>query len=402
MEYRYIAYDEEGRRVEGQLDVPDEAAAERVLWERGLTVVRVVPARRELRLWVLFPSLFGVKRRDLIMLSRQLATLLNSGIAILPALRLLAEQSTSRALRAALTEVADSVQQGQSFSAALAAHPYAFPPLYARTVSVGERTGNLEEVLRRLAAYLEKEQELARRLRDALAYPMFVLVVAVFVVVLMLTVALPPMVQLFETFGAELPWPTRVVIAVTHFTTDYGLYILIGALALAAVAAWWGTLPSGRRVRDALALRLPLVGEVVLAGQVARFARTAGTLVRAGLPLSEVMELAIATAGNRIVAEALERVRVALLSGQGLAAPLAAEPLFPGLLSQMVRVGEESGTLEENLETLADFYEQEVDRRVRFLVSMVEPALTVFVGLIVGFIAVSMVLPMYSVLSAIR
>jgi len=402
MEYRYVAFDREGRRIEGVLDVPDEQAAERALWERGLTVAQLTPARRELRLWRLFPTFFGVKRRDLIVLSRQLATLLASGIAILPALRLLAEQSTSTALREVLQEVALGVEQGQSFSAALSVHPYAFPLLYARTIAVGERTGNLEEVLRRLAVYLEREQELARKLRDAFAYPVFVLAVAVGVVVLMLTVALPPMVQLFENFGAELPWPTRALIAISHFATDYGLIVLASALALAIGLAWWGSLPSGRRVRDAVALRLPAVGPVVLSGQVARFARTAATLIRAGLPLSEVMELVVGTAGNQLVAEALDRVRVALLTGQGLSAPLAAEPLFPGLLAQMVRVGEESGTLEGNLETVADFYEEEMDRRVRLLVSMVEPALTIFVGLIVGFIAISMVMPMYSVLSSIR
>jgi len=218
----------------------------------------------------------------------------------------------------------------------------------------------------------------------------------------MLTVALPPMVQLFENFGAELPWTTRMLIAVTRAATAYGPYVLFGGLALTVGLAWWGTYPSGRRVRDAVVLRLPLIGQVVLEGQVARFARTAATLIRAGLPLSEVMELAVSTAGNMVVAEALDRVRIALLTGQGLSGPLAAEPLFPPLLAQMARVGEESGTLEENLETVADFYEEEVERRMRLLLSLVEPALTLFVGFVVGFIALSMVMPMYSVLSSIR
>ncbi len=402
MEYRYIAFDQEGRRVEGWLDVPDEAAAERVLWDRGLTVAQLTPARRELRLWRVLPTFFGVKRRDLIVFSRQLATLLSSGISILPALRLLGEQSTSKPLREVLGEVADAVERGQSFSAALAAHPYAFPPLYTRTIAIGERTGNLEEVLRRLATYLERAQEISRRLREALAYPIFVLLVAVFVVILMLTVALPPMVQLFENFGAELPWTTRTLIALTRLASTYGPFVFVVALVLTVGLAWWGTTPSGRRVRDAIALRLPLVGQVVLQGEVARFARTAATLVQAGLPLSEVMELAVSAAGNTVVAEALERVRIAMLAGQGLSTPLAAESIFPPLLAQMARVGEESGTLEENLDTVADFYEEEMDRKMRFLVSLVEPALTIFVGLIVGFIALSMVMPMYSVLSSIR
>lgn len=402
MNYRYVAFDGQGQRVAGWLEAADEAAAEEALWSRGLTVARLTPARKRTSLATTFPTFFGVRRRDLIVFSQQLATLLASGIAILPALQMLARQAPRQALREALEQVCLALEQGQSFSVALAAHPQAFPDLYTRTITVGERTGNLEEVLRQLATYLEREQDLARKLRDALAYPIFVLMVAIFVVVLMLTVALPPMIQLFETFGAELPWPTRLLIATSHFATDYGGHILIGALVLAVFSSWWGNRPIGRRMRDAVLLRLPLTGRVTLYGQIARFVRTAAALVRAGLPLAEVMELVVHIINNTIVAEALERTRQALLTGQGLAAPLAAERLFPPLLAQMVRVGEESGALEANLETLADFYEEEVDRSTRLLVSLVEPALTIFIALLVGFIAVSMVMPMYSVLSEIK
>lgn len=402
MNYRYVAFDREGRRAGGWIEAPDEATAEKALWEQGLTVARLSPARHRLTLSTLFPTFFGVKRRDLIIFSRQLATILSSGIDILSALQLLAEQSASQALREVLQEIITGLQRGQSFSAALSAHPLAFPNIYVRTMTVGERTGNLEDVLRQLATYLEREQELMRKLRDALAYPVFILGVAIFVVVLMLTVALPPMVDLFDSFGAELPWPTRALIAISRFVTDYGVYILVGGLILAAMSAWWGGQPAGRRLRDATLLRLPIVGQVGLYGQTSRFARTGSVLIRAGLPLSEVLELSVHTTGNVIVAEALERARVALLTGQGLSAPLAAEHIFPPLLAQMVRVGEETGTLEGNLETLADFYEEEVDRSMRLMVSFVEPVLTIFIGLVVGFIAVSVVTPMYSILSEIK
>lgn len=402
MSYRYVAFDQQGQRVEGSIDVPSEAAAEEVLWRQGLTVAQLTPAHRRRSLSTLFPTFFGVKKRDLIIFSRQLATLLSSGIAILRALQLLAGQSASRALREVLQEVVTGLEQGQSFSAALSAHPFAFPDLYTRTLTIGERTGNLEDVLRQLATYLDKEQALGRKLTNALAYPVFVLMVAIGVVVLMLTTALPPMVELFESFGAELPWPTRAVIALSHFASTYGVYILFGGLILAPVSAWWSSRPAGRRVRDATALRVPVVGKVIRQGQLSRFARTASMLIRAGLPLSEVMHLAVHTAGNVLVAEALERVRTALLTGQGLSAPLAAEQIIPPLLAQMVRVGEETGTLEANLETLADFYEEEVDRNVQLMASMVEPVMTIFIGLVVGFIAISMVMPMYSIMSEIK
>lgn len=402
MNYRYVAFDRQGRRVEGWIEVPDEAAAEEALWGQGLTVAQLFPAKRRLPLHEIFPTFFGVKRRDLIIFSRQLATLLSSGIAIFQALQLLAEQSASRALREVLQEVIVSLQQGQALSVALLAHPQTFPNLYARTITVGERTGNLEDVLRQLASYLEKEEALLRKLTGALAYPVFVLMVAIGVVALMLTVALPPMVDLFEAFEAELPWPTRALIAVSNFATAYGLYVLFGGLILAGVTAWWSGQPSGRRVRDAAILRIPIVGQITLQGQIARFASTASVLIRAGLPLSEVMDLVVQTTQNTAVAAALERARVALLGGQGLSNPLAAERMFPKLLPQMVRVGEETGTLETNLETLSSFYEERVDRGVQIMTSLVEPALTVFIALVVGFIAVSMVLPMYSILSSVK
>ena len=402
MSYRYVAFDPSGRRVEGQIDVANEAAAEEALWERGLTVAQITPARRRQTLATLFPTFFGVKRRDLIIFSRQLATLLSSGVNILQGLRLLAQQATRRAMREVLVEVVDSLDRGLSFSAALAEHPLAFSELYTRTIAVGERTGHLEDVLRQMATYLEKEQALVRKLRDALSYPIFVLVVAVGVVVMMLTVALPPMVDLFESFGADLPLPTRIMIAASRFATAYGVYVLFGGLLLAVLFAWWGGQPGGRRLRDAFVLRLPLIGGVILQGQLARFSRTTATLLRAGLPLSEIMDLVLQTIDNVVVAGALGRARAALLAGQGLSGPLAAERLFPPLLAQMVRVGEETGTLEDNLDMLVAFYEEEVDRNVQLLTSMAEPALTIVVAAIVGFIAVSMVMPMYSILSEIQ
>ncbi|MDY7079508.1 MAG: type II secretion system F family protein [Chloroflexota bacterium] len=402
MNYRYVAFDHEGRRVEGWIEAPDETAAEQVLWGQELTVAQLVSARQRPTLSNLFPTFFGVKRRDLIIFSRQLATLLSSGISILPALRLLAEQSASHALQEVLQAIVAGLQQGRSFSAMLLSYPLVFPDLYARTTTVGERTGNLEEVLRRLASYLEREEALVRKLRDTLIYPVFVLIVAVLVVVLMLTVAFPPMVSLFETFEAELPWTTRALIAASNFTTAYGVYVLFGGLILAAVLAWWSGQPTGRRFWNGTVLSVPILGQVSLQGQLARFAHTGSVLIRAGLPLSEVMELAVRTTGNVVVADALERARVALLAGKGLSVPLSAERLFPSLLAQMVRVGEETGTLEDNLETLSTFYEEEVDRSVKLMASLMEPVLMIFIALIVGFIAVSMVMPMYSILLEIK
>ncbi len=401
MNYRYEAFDKNGQRQTGIMVSPNETAAEDALWQQGLTIVRLSPAKPRVSLRTLFPSFFGVKRQDLIIFSRQMATLIESGIGILTGLQLLL-QSSRRALREVLIEVIQSLQQGQSLSAALAAHPTAFPTLYARTLAVGERTGHLEDTLRQLATFLEKEQALSRKLRDAATYPAFVLGVAVFVVVIVVAVALPPIVDLFDSFHADLPVPTKILIGISKFASGYGSLLIFGAIVLLLVAIWYGSTPSGRRIRDRLFLRLPVIGKVILQGQVARFTRTASVLIQAGLPLAEVMELILQTVDNTVVYAALDRVRLALLSGQGLSGPLAAERIFPQMLSQMVMVGEETGTLEANLATLADFYEDETDRSVKTLASLMEPALTVLVGGIVGFIAVSIVMPMYSVLSSIK
>ena len=233
----------------------------------------------------LFPSFFGVKRQDLIIFSRQLATLIGSGIGILTGLQLLLQSSRS-ALREVLIEVIQSLQQGQSLSAAMAAHPTAFPSLYARTMAVGERTGHMEDTLRQLATFLEKEQALSRKLRDAATYPAFVLGVAVFVVVIVVAVALPPIVDLFDSFHADLPVPTQILIGISKFASGYGSFLIFGAIVLLLVAIYYGSTPNGRRIRDQLVLRLPVIGKVVLQGQVARFTRTASVLIQAGLPSS--------------------------------------------------------------------------------------------------------------------
>ncbi len=401
--FHYVAFTREGQRTEGWVNAETEAQAEALLWEQGLTIAQLTRQRQhKTHLYTLMPTLFGVKRQDLIVFSRQLATLLDSGIGILPALRLLSEQSGKAALRDTLQDVIQQLQQGKAFSAALAEHPLVFPDLYVRTIMVGERTGNLQAVLRQLATYMEREEKLMRKLRDAMAYPSLVLMVAVFVVVIILTVALPPMAALFQTFDAELPWPTRALIAISRFVEQYGLYVVFLLLLLTALTAWLGSLPGGRRVRDWVWLHLPLIGEVVREGQWVRFCHTVASLTHAGLTLPETMELVLQTTSNLVVRDALERVRQALLSGKGLAAPMARERLFPSLLAQMVRVGEETGTLEGNLLTLAEFYEERVDRNIRTLTGLLEPALTLFVGGIVAFIALAMVSPMYNILGQIR
>jgi type IV pilus assembly protein PilC len=215
-------------------------------------------------------------------------------------------------------------------------------------------------------------------------------------------VALPPLISLFDDFDVELPLPTRILLGMSHFVTAYKLHIGVVLVATVAIGVLYSRQPSARRHLDHLLLRAPLVGPITVFSNTSRFSRTVATLFKAGLPLSEVMDLALQTTQNRIVREALEDVREQLLRGEGLSKPLANSKLFPPMLVQMVEVGEETGTLETNLETMADFYAREVDQRINTLTSMIEPALTLGVGAIVAFIAISIVMPMYSIMQSIR
>jgi len=402
MPYRYLAVSRDEGQKRGVLNVDTEAAAERVLWDWGWTIVQLKPVRGGFDLARWFPSYFGPRRRDVIVFSQQLATLVDSGIAIVPALQLLAEESSHRSLRQVLGRVLEQVRTGTPLSVALAQHPQVFPELYTRMVQVGEQTGNIGVILSQLATYLEKEQSVARRVRDATAYPAFLVLMAFGVVLIIVNFTLPPLLRLYDEFGAELPWPTRFLLALTHFTTTYRLHMFIAAVVLAAAAFWYFSTARGRRVRDAALLRLPVLGTVNIQGAVARFSGTLATLIQAGLTLPDSLELTSQTLGNVVVRQALEDLRHETLQGRGLSEPLARVRWLPGLLSQMVRVGEETGTLDRHLRTLAGFYEVEVDRSLKSLTGLLEPAMLIFVGGIVGFVAVSVIMPMYMLLGSIR
>jgi type IV pilus assembly protein PilC len=402
MPYQYLAYNAEGEMTQGVLDVESEETAEKMLWERDLTIADLKRVRKSLSLINLFPTFLAPKTRDVILFSRQFATLIDSGVPITSGLQLLAGHVSNKAFRTALNEIEGDIRMGTSLSEAMNKHPHIFPRLYCRMIEVGERSGNFGDVLRQLVLYMEKAQATASKIKGAMAYPAFVLVLAAFVVLIIVNVALPPMMGLFEEFNAELPLITRILLAVAGFLNDYKLIIFatIGLIGLAIT--WYGSRPSGRRKRDWLLLRLPILGQINIKGVVAKISRTMSTLLQAGLPLPEVMELTNQTVENIIIHEAIEQVRVETLLGRGISEPLSHVPFFPEMLPFMVRVGEETGTLDAHLATLADFYEEEVDRSIKAMTSMLEPAMTVVIGLIVGFVAVSVIMPMYGLLGAIR
>lgn len=402
MPYRYLAFDPQGNEIEGVLDVESEQAAERALWDRGLTIAHLKPTARPIDLTRLFPTFLGPKRRDVIILSQQLANLVDAGVGLVPALDLLSEEVSSRPLRRVVKQVADNLRMGSSLSGALGRHETVFPAIYTRMMEVGERTGNLGYVLRQLATYLEKEESILRKVRGAMAYPLFLLVMAFGVVLIVFNFTLPPLLRLYDEFDAELPAITSGLMSFVNFLIDYRLLIFVSLVMLVLIIAWYVSRPTGRRQYHRLLLEFPVLGTANLQGAVARLSRSLSTLLRAGVSLPESLELAKETMGNVVLRSAVEDLRQETLQGRGLSGPISRSRLFPSLLAQMVRVGEETGTLDSHLTTLAGFYEEEVDRTMERLTGMLEPAMIIIVGIVVGTIAVSVILPMYSLLQNIR
>jgi type II secretory pathway component PulF len=403
MAYHFTAYTVDKRVVQGTIDATSEITAEEALYRAGyhrILNLREVQPRPSLE--KLMPTLFGVRTQDVIDFSRQLATLIEPGVTILNALQLLQAQASRAALKKAIAGLMVELQGGSSLSQALSKYPQAFSYTYCQVIKASEQAGDLEVGLRQIAGYIEKQAVTRGRVRRALAYPVLVLLIASGVFALLITVALPPLVGLFTSLGAELPWTTRLLIASASFFINYKLYLLEGLLILTILIFSLMRLSAVKLTIDRLMLKIPLIGTINIQRNMYHFCQTTAMLLRAGLLLPQIMNVVILTVGNRIVRQALREVRDKLVQGQGLSQPMAAIDLFPRLAVEMVVVGEKTGNLESNLATVADFYEQSVDRKINTLISLIEPTLTILVGLVVVFIALSMITPLYSILGSIR
>jgi len=401
MAYQFKAYTLDKRVVQGTIDAASESTAEEALYRAGYQrILSLKQTRPGFSLEQLLPTLFRVKTQDVIDFSRQLATLIESGITILTALQLLAEQAFRAAFSKVIAGLVNELRGGSSLSQALSKYPQAFSYTYCQVVGASEQAGNLEVGLRQMAGYMEKQTATKKRIKSALTYPIVVLSMAIGVFVLLITVALPPLVGLFTSLGTELPWMTRLLIAISNFLTNYKFYLLGGVAIIIMSIIGYARLPAGKLTIDRLMLKLPLIAPITVQRNVCHFCRTASMLLKAGLLLPQAMNIVIQTVGNRIIRQALREVREKLIQGQGLSQPMATIDLFPRLLVEMISVGEKTGNLDSTLATLGDYYEQRVDQRVNSLVSMIEPTLTVGVGLVVAFIALSIITPLYSILGS--
>jgi type IV pilus assembly protein PilC len=402
MAYKYRVYTSDKKILEGKIDIADEKLAEDALYRAGYQqVLSLEELPRRVSIESLIPSFFGVKPREVIDASNQLATLLQSGIPILTALKLLGGQAGRKALIKIFNGLADSIQSGNSLSQALAGYPAVFSNTYRQIVAASEQAGTLETGLQQAALYMEKRASSQQKLVRALVYPAFILVMAIGVSILLITVALPPMIQLFSSFNASLPWTTKTLISIADFITNNRMMILLICALVVLVILGLSRMSSFKLAKDKLLLRLPVFGNITIERSMVMFCQTTSMLLKAGLRLPPILEIVIQTNRNQVLNKMFTDVRERLIQGEGLSPPMSENKLFPQLLVEMVLVGEKTGTLDTTLATLADFYEKKVDRKMDTMISMIEPVLTVIVGGVVIFLALSMITPMYSILRSI-
>ena len=400
MDYAYVGYGADRRVVKGKISAASEQTAVATLANVGYQVISLKPVAR------FMPDLSKlmqgtVKPSEIVTFSRQLALLLESGVGIVQSLELLQKQTSDKVLKKVLVTVVSDIRSGESLSVAMGKHPQAFSTIYHKMVGVGEQTGGLESVLRSLAEYAQRQSSAIGKLKMALAYPAIVLCLAIVVVAVLITVVLPPIVGMFTALGGDLPLPTKMLLAAVAFLNSYGLYVLVAAVGLGLVAFIYSRTPSGQYYRDLLLLKLPVIGRLKLVSDLARCCRSMSLLFRSGLPLPEIMTLTAQASGNRVVTRAFGGVERDILRGEGISAPMRKRWVFLPLMVEMTKVGEETGALDSTLITVAENYEIEAESRTQMLLGLIEPVMTIAMGLGVGFIALSIFMPMYGSLGLV-
>ncbi|HLV94472.1 MAG TPA: type II secretion system F family protein [Candidatus Acidoferrales bacterium] len=341
----------------------------------------------------------GVDAKELAVFTRQFSVMIDAGLPLVQCLEILAGQQENRTFQKILNAVRASVEGGSTLSAAMKQHEKAFDPLYYNMVEAGETGGILDTILQRLSTYIEKNVKLKRAVRSAMIYPISVMSIAACVITLLLWKVVPVFVSLFNGLEVDLPLPTRIVIALSNFVGSiYGLLILVFAVGSVFAIKFWHSTPTGRMAIDTVLLKLPVLGIVLRKIAVARFTRTLGTLISSGVPILEGLDITARTAGNAVVERAVSQTRKAVEAGRSLVDPLKETDVFPGMVTQMIGVGEQTGAMDAMLQKIADFYEEEVDAAVKDLLTSLEPVMIVFLGVVVGGVVISMYLPLFSLI----
>jgi type IV pilus assembly protein PilC len=397
--FKYLATTETGTRARGVATATSLKTAMAGLVEQGFTVSQLKPKRSVLKFEITKEKL---PQGELMHFSRQLSAFVRAGIPLIEAIEVIEEEADDKTLRMVLQGVRESLITGETFSEALRPYETLFPKFYVDMVRAAELTGSLDDVLRELAGYIKRDLEARNKIKSALVYPLVVLFMAIATVIVLSTFVLPRFKVFFEGFHATLPLPTRMLIGMTNFISNYWPYIIGVLFLLVAIPMALVRTTRGRRAKDKLVLRLPVLGQVILFAIVERFCRLLSTMMQAGVPLPEAMGVLGDATKNVIFKDGVDEVHGAMMRGEGLARPMADTKLFPGAVIQMIKVGENTGTLSEQLEVSSDYYGQELEYKIQRLTSLFEPAVIIFMGLAVGFVAVALVSAMYGIYKQVQ
>src|SRR5882757_7874800 len=394
--FTYRGTNRSGGSVAGEMTAASKAELQSLLRRQQITPTKMSEKGKEFNL----PTFGGgVTAKELAVFTRQFSVMIDAGLPLVQCLEILAGQQENKLFQKVLTGTRSAVEGGSNLSAAMKQYPKVFDPLYSNMVEAGETGGILDTILQRLSSYIEKNVKLKAAVKSALIYPIGVLSIAGGVIVLLLWKVVPIFATLFAGLGVTLPLPTRIVIGMSNFIGSiFGLLMFVTlAAAIVGLKVWYGT-PVGRMAIDRTLLKLPVLGILLRKIAVARFTRTLGTLISSGVPILEGLDITGRTAGNAVIEAALMQVRKALEAGRNLSDPLRDLNVFPGMVTQMIAVGEQTGAMDAMLQKIADFYEDEVDAAVKDLLAAMEPLMIVFLGVVVGGIVISMYLPLFSLI----
>jgi len=397
--YIYAGRTRKGRVTKGQLDAADERIARIQLKRRNIDVTKLKQKPKDLFESVSFLQP-RVTSKDIVVFTRQFSTMIDAGLPLVQGLNMLTEQSQNKTFKRMLSQVTRDVEGGSTLADALAKHPKVFDSLYVNLVAAGEVGGILDTILQRLAAYIEKTQKLKSQIKGALTYPAVVVAIAIIVIAVIMIFVIPVFQDMFSSFGKALPAPTQLVVNMSNFTKSNIHWMILALIILAFAFKRYRATASGRRRVDSTLLRLPIIGELIRKVAVARFTRTLGTMVKSGVPILDALEITARTAGNVIVEEVVMDARSSIAEGQTIAEPLSESIIFPGMVTQMISVGESTGALDAMLEKIADFYDDEVDATVAAMTSMLEPLLMLFLGGSIGGLVIAMYLPIFQMAAA--
>jgi len=402
--FRWQGVSPRGEVLAGEMEAPTRDA---VLVRLRSQRIQPIPAKikekgRGLERDITIPG-FGesIKQRDVVIFTRQLATMIDAGLPIVQCLEVLATQSPNKKLRGVIRQLKEEVEAGSTFTDALRKHPKLFDDLFVNMVAAGEVGGILDSILHRLSGYMEKAMKLKSKIKGAMIYPATIVTVAVGVTAILLIFVIPVFAELFGSFGQALPAPTQFVINLSNFTIAYAHYIAGVCIAAGIASRQFYRTEAGRLTFDQMFLQLPVFGDLIRKAAVARFTRTLSTLVSSGVPILDALAITARTAGNKIVERAVLATRVSISEGRTIAEPLAQSKVFPPMVCQMISVGETTGALDAMLQKIADFYEEEVDNAVANLTALMEPLVILFLGVVIGGLVISMYLPIFKLGSVI-